>query len=204
MTPPAALATDAALPQVPLRTRIVATAIVLTTDSGWSTVTMSRLAAAVGVSRQTVYVEVGTKAALAEAMVRHELDGFLALVDAAFRSHDGDLLASVRAATRGVLELAAEHPLLRAIVAGSGGTDLLPPLTTRSTTVVDAARLVLAERVTPYVDGLEPTQLAAAVDAIVRVVLSHVMSPSAPPARTADDVAWLAGRLLAPPRTLRG
>jgi AcrR family transcriptional regulator len=55
---------------VPLRARIVAAAAVLTTETGWSEVTMARLAERVGVSRQTVYNEIGSKPALAEAMIR--------------------------------------------------------------------------------------------------------------------------------------
>ena len=31
---------------------------------------------------------------------------------------------------------------------------------------------------------------------VVRVVLSHVMQPSATPEATADDIAWLAGDVL--------
>ena len=31
---------------------------------------------------------------------------------------------------------------------------------------------------------------------VVRVVLSHVMQPSGPPAETADDIAWIAARVL--------
>jgi hypothetical protein len=31
---------------------------------------------------------------------------------------------------------------------------------------------------------------------VVRVVLSHVMQPSGPPAATADDIAWIAARVL--------
>ena len=33
---------------------------------------------------------------------------------------------------------------------------------------------------------------------VVRVVLSHVMQPSASPGRTADDIAWVAARVLRP------
>ena len=31
---------------------------------------------------------------------------------------------------------------------------------------------------------------------VVRVVLSHVMQPSGTPAETADDIAWIAARVL--------
>ena len=60
------------------RDRIVAAAVEMTTSSGWAAVTMARLAEAVGVSRQTVYNEVGSKPALAEAMVLEELARTLA------------------------------------------------------------------------------------------------------------------------------
>ena len=48
-----------------------------------------------------------------------------------------------------------------------------------------------ASRYGLMVDHLEP-----AIDMLVRVVLSHVMQPSAAPERTAADVAWIARRVL--------
>ena len=39
--------------------------------------------------------------------------------------------------------------------------------------------------------------LDAVIDMVVRLVLSHVMQPSADPAATADDIAWVAERVLA-------
>jgi hypothetical protein len=56
----------------------------------------------------------------------------------------------------------------------------------------------VVDRVTPYDVDLSPEQLDAAIDTVVRVVLSHVMQPTAPPARTADDIAWIAARVLRP------
>jgi hypothetical protein len=46
--------------------------------------------------------------------------------------------------------------------------------------------------------GLEPGRLDAAIDMVVRVVLSHVMQPSGAPAATAEDLAWIAARVLLP------
>ena len=66
------------------RDRIVAAAVEMITSSGWASVTMVRLAESVGVSRQTVYNEVGSKPALAEAMVLEELARFLGIVERAF------------------------------------------------------------------------------------------------------------------------
>ncbi|MCX6432898.1 MAG: TetR/AcrR family transcriptional regulator, partial [Actinobacteria bacterium] len=117
---------------------------------------MARLADDVGVSRQTVYNEVGAKPALAEAMVMSELDGFLVVVETAFDAHEGDAVASVRAATEAVLTQAQRHPLLRSIVSATYGadTELLPFLTTNASGLLDAAGAVMASRLAPYADRL--------------------------------------------------
>lgn len=182
----------------PLRERIVDAAVALTTTVGWSGVTMSRLADEVGVSRQTVYNEVGGKPALAEAMVLHELDRFLAVVDRAFDRHPDDLVGAVRAAARACLELAQDNPLLHAVVSATHGadTELLPLLTTHAESLLAVAKRVVGARLEPYDVTLEPGRLEAATDVVVRVVLSHVMQPSGLPERTADDIAWIAARVL--------
>ena len=43
---------------------------------------------------------------------------------------------------------------------------------------------------------MTPGELDAAIDAIVRLVLSHVMQPGGEPARTADHLAWIVARVL--------
>ncbi len=183
---------------ISLRQRIVAAAVELTTTGGWAQVTMSRLAERVGVSRQTVYNEIGTKPALAEAMILSELDRFLAAVESAFDRHPDDLPEAIRSAAGGVLELAQDNRLLHAVVSATHGadTELLPLLTTHAESLLAAAKLVVAERVAPYDVPLDPTHLEAAIDMVVRVVLSHVMQPSGPPERTAADISWIATRVL--------
>jgi AcrR family transcriptional regulator len=177
------------------RQRIVAAAVALTTAEGWTAVTMSRLADDVGVSRQTVYNEVGSKTGLAEAMVLTELDRFLTLVDDGFHAHPDDLARAMRAAVRGVLREAGRNELLRTIVAPGGG-DLLPPLTTDSAALLDAAKTVVGQRIAAYENTVDGRTRDAVVDMLVRTVLGHVMQPSASPERSADDIAALATRLL--------
>lgn len=185
-------------PAPTMRQRVVEAAVAMTTESGWSGVTMALVADRVGVSRQTVYNEVGTKAGLAEAMILHELDRFLGVVTRAFDDHPDDLVEAIRAASRGVLELAQDNRLLHAVVSATHGadTELLPLLTTHAESLLAAAKLVVAERIAPYSIGLDAAHLEAGIDMIVRVVLSHVMQPSGTPARTADDIAWVAARVL--------
>lgn len=182
----------------PHRARIVDAAVELTKSAGWSAVTMARLAEDVGLSRRTVYNEVGSKPALAEAMVLAELERFLSLVDDAFARHPDDVVEAIRDAARGVLELAEDNALLRAIVSATHGadTELLPLLTTHAESVLRVAKTTVTERVAAYGLPLSDSRRDAAIDTVVRVVLSHVMQPSAAPADTADDLAWIAARVL--------
>ena len=180
--------------------RVVAAAAELTCEVGWSRVTMAKLADRVGVSRQTVYNEMGSKPALAEAMVLRELATFLAGVDSAFEEHPTDLVAAIRAACLTVLTLAETNALLQAVVSASYGaeTELLPLLTTQSDALVDTAKQVISARMGGYDIALEGRHLDAAIDMVVRLVLSHVTHPSDTPARTADDIAWIVERALRP------
>jgi AcrR family transcriptional regulator len=182
----------------PYRRPIITAAIELTARSGWSAVTMARLAELVGVSRQTVYNELGSKTALAEAMISHELDRFLTVVRVAFDRRPDDLVEAIYDAVRSVLELAHDNILLRAIASATHGTDteLLPLLTTRASTLLTEAKTMLVQRVQSYQPPLDTEQLTVVIDLVVRTVLSHVMQPSDTPARTADALAWVAARLL--------
>ncbi len=181
-----------------MRARVVSAAVVLTGEVGWSQVTMAKLADQVGVSRQTVYNEIGSKPQLAEAMILRELDRFLAIVSVSFDRNPTDLVAAIQAATQRVLEHAQDNPLLRAVATATHGadTELLPLLTTHAESLLSVAKEVLVDRIAPYDVPLGGAQLEAAIDMVVRVVLSHVMQPSGAPAETAADLSWIAARVL--------
>jgi AcrR family transcriptional regulator len=184
-----------------IRDRLVASAIELTVERGWSALTMAKLADRVGVSRQTVYNELGAKPQLAEAMVMRELEAFLAHVDEAFRSEPDDLVAAIREAARRALALAGDSPLLHAVLSSSQGaeSDLLPLLTTHSAPVLAVAGQMIRAHVTAYpadTANLPDDRLESLIDMVVRLVISHVMQPAATPEDTADAIAWIAARVL--------
>jgi AcrR family transcriptional regulator len=185
-------------PALSMRDRVVEAAVRLTSEVGWSEVTMAKLADEVGVSRQTVYNEIGTKPRLAEAMILRELDRFLAIVSVAFDRHPEDIVAAIRGASIGVLEHAQDNRLLHAVVSATHGadTELLPLLTTHAENLLGVAKVVIADRIEPYGVDLDRKHLEAAIDMVVRVVLSHVMQPSGPPRETGEDIAWIAARVL--------
>ena len=176
--------------------RILAAAAQVTVESGWSGVTMAAIAGRVGVSRQTVYNEWGSRERVAEAMVLRELAAFLAEVDAGFDAFPDDLESAVTEAVSRVCVLAASNPLLRAIVTAThgAGTELIPLLTTRADVVIATARGRIGDRLTAYVSTSSDT-VGVVADVLVRTVLSHVMQPD-----STDDLpramGWLAGRLL--------
>lgn len=180
------------------RDRIIATAIEMTTSTGWAAVTMARLADAAGVSRQTVYNEVGSKPALAETMILEELARFLGVVEQAFDAEPDDLARGIERAVRDVLTYANANPLLHAVVSATHGadTELLPLLTTNAASLLGVAKQVIGARVAPYEPRIDADHLDPAIDMVVRVVLSHVMQPSDAPEKTAADIAWLAQKVL--------
>jgi AcrR family transcriptional regulator len=181
------------------RDRLLAAASRFTAEHGWGALTMGKLADLVGVSRQTVYNELGGKPQLAEAMVMRELELFLGLVDSAFEDNPDDLVAAIRAAAFRVLDLARTDPLLHAILSSSQGADseLLPLLTTNSEGLLGAAGQMIRSHVATYDVPLDEQRLEVLIDMVVRLVLSHVMQPSGDPAETAETVAWIAARVLA-------
>lgn len=189
-----------------VRERLLASAAEITCESGWAAVTMGKVAARAGVSRQTVYNELGTKPALGQAMVLRELDRFLAIVERELDAGD-DLVVAIRSAAEQILLMAADNPLLHALLASAhsvsrgnepaSNNDLLPFLTTDAQPLIEAATAVIDSRLNQFPElDLGGRQRAVAIDTIVRLVLSHVMQPGSTPTDTADDLAWIVGRVL--------
>ncbi|MBU2663947.1 TetR family transcriptional regulator [Actinoplanes bogorensis] len=180
-----------------MRRSLVAAARELTVANGWDGVRMADVAAAVGVSRQTVYNEFDGKPGLAEAVVAAEVERFVATVRAALFEHGADVRAAARAAIHAVLVEGAADPLVRAILTGAPDGGLLPYLTTDGGMVLAAAGAVIREWAAEFVPEAGGDRLDAAADAVVRLTVSHLMLPAAPPGPTADALADDFVRLLA-------
>ena len=97
-----------------LRDRLLDAAEAAFALDGWRKLTMAKVADRAGVSRQTVYTEVGSKPALAETMILEELARFLQVVEQAFDAEPDDL---TRAIERAVTMAAAGDVVL---IAGKG------------------------------------------------------------------------------------
>ena len=182
-----------------LRDTLVSAARDLTVANGWESVRMADVAGAAGVSRQTVYNEFGGRAGLAEAVAVREIERFVSGVRGELFAHGADVRGAAYAAVLHTLREAAGNALVRAILtsARGGADELLPYLTTRSDTVLALAGEVIAEWAGTHLPGAPAAAVHLAGDAVVRLTISHVMSPAGPPERTAAALAEVFVRLLA-------
>jgi AcrR family transcriptional regulator len=176
-----------------LRNTLLDAARNLLAERTWSQVTMGDVAAAAGVSRQTVYNEFGSRPEFAQALIMREADVLLSAVEDAVRAHAGDAPAALTAALEVFLGAAAEDPLVRAVMAGGDSDSLLPFVTTRGGPVVeygvDRLAAVIVE-VWPQAGAADARALA---DCLVRLGISYAALPSGSPRHTAVAVAGVLG-----------
>jgi len=181
-----------------LRDRLLDAAAAVFAEEGWRKLTMAKVADRAGVSRQTVYNELGGKQQLAEELVMRELELFLEVVRTRFAAED-ELVAAVRAAVEGALEAAVDDVLLRTVLeSGHSGDSELLPFIFQSQDLVDRATGFLEELVAERFPDLPlaPDELRVVLESVVRLVVSHVTTPSAPPSSTAASVAFLVEAVL--------
>ena len=161
----------------------------------WDRVRMADVAAAAGVSRQTLYYEFGSKDALAQALSLREAARWMAGADAARRGHEGSPGEAVGASCEWTLTEAAGNPLLKAVLTDDSGA-LLPLLTTRSEALLTAAREHCAAYLCSHWPGLDPNLVRVVADAVNRLTLSHLVLPGGRPDQVAADIARLVDSLL--------
>jgi AcrR family transcriptional regulator len=184
----------------PVRERLLDAALTMIEDTGWSSVTMARIAERAGVSRQTVYNEFSNKHGLAEQLALRELDRFLGVVRERMAG-EVSLVDGIRSACEGALLMGEESLLVRTIVTSlpeEQDTDFLKILTTESGEIVESAVTVVKQAVIDLYPPVPLTdaELEVAVEVVVRLVLSAITRPSKSPRDAAADIAWVVGLAL--------
>jgi AcrR family transcriptional regulator len=168
-------------------------------DRGWSAVRMGSIATALGITRQSLHAEFGTRDDLADALIRRETATFFEGVEEQLAQHPGDLAGGVQAAGRYILEVTRDNPLLQTVLTGAsidGDVSLLPLITTRGAPLVDRGVEVFGGWVTAQWPALDPTDAHLMVESVVRLSLSHIITSSGPTPVVARNLARLACRLI--------
>lgn len=160
----------------------------------WSEITMAEIAAAAGVSRQTLYKEFGSRDEFAQALVIHEGERFLDQVDTAVREHLDDPRAAIGAALETFLRTAGEDPLVRILLSDDGTAGLLPLVTTQGMPVVQWATARLTATIEQGWPQAPPAKARLLAEALVRLAISHVTAPGESP----EAIAKSTGELLGP------
>lgn len=157
-----------------LREQLLGAATALLPANGYAGLRMADVAARVGVSRQTVYNEFGTKAELVSAVSLHTASEFLEGVAARLTAAE-DLTSGIRAAATYTIEHARHNRIVAAALGTDVGGDLLPYLTTRGEPVLHAATdhaLAELNRRAPELDAAAAELIA---ETMVRLTLSHLV-----------------------------
>jgi AcrR family transcriptional regulator len=159
----------------------------------WSDITMAAIAAAAGVSRQTLYKEFGSRDEFAQALVIHEGERFLDAVDASVRAHLDNPRAAVRAALETFLRTAGEDPLVRILLSDDGTAGLLPFVTTQGAPVVQWATARLAATIEEGWPQAPSGKARLLAESLVRLAISYVTAPAESPEQTAAHTGELLG-----------
>ena len=179
-----------------LRARLLDAAYDAAVTTGWAATRMADVAKAAGTSRQTLYAEFGTKEGLAQALALREAARFMDGSEAVLTGHEGSPAEAVAASTEWTLRVAREDPLIKAVLTDESSDGLLPYLTTRSEQLLQA----VTERNVAYLRShwpdLPADDLAFVADTLVRLTVSHLVTPAGPPDVTARQVGRLVERLL--------
>ena len=168
-------------------------------DRGWGAVRMGAIATAVGISRQSLHAEFGTKDDLGHALVLRETVTYLDGVAARLSEHPGDLAGAVSAATEYMLVSTRENPLLQSILtrtSGDGDVSLLSELTIQGEPMLGHAIGIVSDWVRSQWPSTDPADVRLMVETVVRLAQSHILTPVTEPAHAARDLATVACRCL--------
>ncbi|MFD3745219.1 TetR family transcriptional regulator [Nocardia sp. NPDC058633] len=165
-----------------LRDRMIDAARTMVVTEGWGAVNMSRVAKEVGISRPVLYKEIGTKQALADALIERETGIYLTGIAATLAEHPADPLAGMTAAAEYTLRTAGDNTLIKAVLSArhDGDTALLPALVSDPEPVLGRAVAALTTTVREQYEfaAMSDDELTTIVEIMVRLTLSHLFQPT--------------------------
>ena len=160
----------------------------------WSAITLSDVARAAGISRQTIYNEFGSRQGLAQGYALRLADRLVDTVHAALDANVGNVYEAFLEGFRSFFAESAADPLVISLLSGVAKPDLLQIITTDSAPIITRASNRLTVALTQTWVATSDEDAGVLARAIVRLALSYV---SMPPEANHDVAADLA-RLMTP------
>jgi AcrR family transcriptional regulator len=157
----------------------------------WSAITLSDVAGAAGISRQTIYNEFGSRQGLAEAYALRLADRLVDHVDDAITANVGDIYAAFDAGFRDFFTESAADPLVASLLTGGTKPDLLQLITTDAGPIIThCSQRLTATFQHSWVQASEE-DAGVLARAIVRLCMSYVSMPPEADHDVARDLARL-------------
>jgi len=160
----------------------------------WSAITLSDVARAAGISRQTIYNEFGSRHGLAQGYALRLADRLADAVHAAIDANVGNINEAFLQGFRSFFAESASDPLVISLLSGVAKPDLLQIITIDSAPMITRESERLTSALTESWVAASEEDAGVLARAIVRLALSYV---SMPPEADHDVAADLA-RLMTP------
>jgi AcrR family transcriptional regulator len=174
-----------------LRTSVLDALQNLLEDRDWSRITLADIAKRVGISRQTLYNEFGSRTGLAQAYAVRLSDGFVDHVEIAIGENENDVESALKNGIQAFLLDAAGNPLIQSLLTGDPNNELLRLVTVNSEPILIHATERLEEVFRE--SWVKPPAVASVIFArmAVRLAMSYIAMPPEPGSDVAADFAAL-------------
>jgi AcrR family transcriptional regulator len=163
--------------------------MLLTRD--WSAITLSDVAKAAGISRQTIYNEFGSRQGLAEGYALRLADRLVDAVDGAIVDNVGNVYAAFLEGFRSFFAESASDPLVISLLTGAAKPDLLQIITTDSAPIITRSSQRLTSTFMHSWVRCSEEDAGVLARAIVRLAMSYVSMPPEADHDVARDLARL-------------
>ncbi|OBF30273.1 TetR family transcriptional regulator [Mycobacterium sp. ACS1612] len=157
----------------------------------WSSITLSDVAKAAGISRQTIYNEFGSRQGLAQGYALRLADRLVDQIEEAIGGNVGDIYAAFLQGFRDFFAESAADPLVISLLTGTTKPDLLQLITTDSAPIITRCSARLTESFMDSWVRTSEEDAGVLARAIVRLAMSYVSMPPEADHDVARDLARL-------------
>jgi AcrR family transcriptional regulator len=157
----------------------------------WSSITLSDVAKAAGISRQTIYNEFGSRQGLAQGYALRLADRLVDQIEDAIIGNVGDIYAAFLQGFRDFFAESASDPLVISLLTGTTKPDLLQLITTDSAPIITRCSARLTDSFMDSWVRASEEDAGVLSRAIVRLAMSYVSMPPEADHDVARDLARL-------------